>query len=70
MSCTDMGKYFKAITALGKDQLEAAGDGAMAQIEYMMGPSQSYAYDQQYFRGMTQDLVERGFYRYWPRRKG
>ena len=61
VSGTDMGKYFKAITALGKDQLEAAGDGAMAQIEYMMGPSQSYAYDEQYFRGMTQDLVERGF---------
>ena len=61
VSGIDMGKYFKAITALGKEQLEAAGDGAMAQIEYMMGPSQSYAYDEQYFRGMTQDLVERGF---------
>ena len=61
VSGTDMGKYFKAITALGKEQLEAAGDGAMAQIEFMMGPSQSYAYDEQYFRGMTKDLVERGF---------
>ena len=45
-----MGKYFKASQSFGVEQLEAAGDGAMAQIEYMMGPSQSYAYDEQYFR--------------------
>ena len=28
----------------------------MAQIEYMMGPSQSYAYDEQYL-GMTKTLL-------------
>jgi len=57
----DMSKFFGAVQKIQTEGLEAAGDQAMAYVENMMSPSGGYAHTGDYFRGMTQDLVNRGF---------